>query len=146
VDNREAAQLVTELNATAAGAIRAQLDGAHISFVGGSHGAHSLSITASSRERVMIHWAGYLENNGLRAPWPSLGGKVPERPLQAGDRVLFPSASSSSGYRVGRIERVTRTRVLIAYRFKYQHGQGPESTTWQKIAAVRVVRGLAEKV
>lgn len=34
-----------------------------IVFVGGKDGMHSLVIGASSRERVLAHWAGYVENN-----------------------------------------------------------------------------------
>lgn len=38
-----------------------------IIFVGGAHGPASLTLSVSSRERVLAHWQGYVENNGGKA-------------------------------------------------------------------------------
>jgi hypothetical protein len=95
-----------------------------ISFVGGRFGAHSLCISASSVERVLVHWRGYVKANGLTC------ATLPRLPV-AGDRVLFASASASTamgGQRAGEVLRVTKTRCLVGYRFKYQQSAGPRPT------------------
>lgn len=47
--------------------IRAELRGDRIVFTGGSHGEHSIAAEheISPPERVVAHWSGYLEVNGI---------------------------------------------------------------------------------
>ena len=42
--------------------------GDRITFVGGRHGAHSLSVDVTSEQRARVHWRGYCENNGIMPP------------------------------------------------------------------------------
>jgi len=112
--------------------------GDRITFVGGRHGAHSLSIDVTSEERARLHWRGYCENNGIKLPpvkasTPATSQIVPEA------RVRFTSASSSSGWRLGVVRRVTATRCLIAFRYKCQRGKGARCTTWRKLTEVVLV-------
>ena len=128
----EAAALANTLRASGNNhTIRAEIVGNEwITFVGGSHGCHSLSIPCSSKERVLAHWSGYCANNGVVPP--------PSPPLIAvGHKANFPSASAPNGYRIGVVVKVTRTRCLIEYRYKYQDGVGPCSTKWCKHAEVQ---------
>ena len=82
---------------------------------GGKWGAHALSTKVSSAERLLVHWKGYVENQGLSlgpgytiakpsaALIPHL--KNPDRDYQAGDKIAFSSPSYSGkgahGYRPG---------------------------------------------
>jgi hypothetical protein len=54
-------------------------------------------------------------------------------------RVRFRSASSSSGWRLGVVQRVTATRCLIAFRYKCQCGEGAPCTTWRKLTEIVLV-------
>lgn len=87
-----------------------------IVFTGGAQGTHSLDVGASSPARILAHWEGYRENNGLAA-----------RPTP-GSCVRFPSASAwqAGGYRVGTVLAVGPKRARIAYTFK--HGGKAEAT------------------
>lgn len=87
-----------------------------IVFSGGKDGPHSLDVAASTPERILAHWQGYCENNGLRAA------------PQVGDTVHFPSASAwqAGGYRKGRVLKVGPKRVRVA--FTYKHGGKAETT------------------
>ena len=112
--------------------------GDRITFVGGRHGAHSLSVDVTSEERARVHWRGYCENNGIMLPpvkanAPASSHIVPEA------RVRFRSASSSSGWRLGVVQRVTATRCLIAFRYKCQRGERAPCTTWRKLTEVVLV-------
>ena len=131
----EAAALAVTLRASGNNhTIRAEVVGNEwITFVGGSKGCHSLSIPCSSKERVLVHWAGYCANNGVVLPPPP----PPAPTIAVGRKVNFPSASAPSGYRIGVVVKVTRTRCLVEYRYKYQDGVGPCSTKWCKHTEVR---------
>jgi hypothetical protein len=111
--------------------------GDRITFVGGRYGAHSLSINVTSEERARIHWQGYCEANGITPPsvnaWSPTSRIVPET------RVRFRSASSSTRWRVGVVQRVTATRCLIGFRYDYQRGKGPLQNTWRKLSEVVLV-------
>jgi hypothetical protein len=62
-------------------------EGDQIVMSGGRWGSHSLSAKVSSAERLLTHWKGYVENQGL-----SLGsGYTTERPGAA----LIPHLKSS---------------------------------------------------
>ena len=100
-----------------------------IVFTGGRKGEHSLDVGVSSRERIIAHFLGYIESNGFVTP-------------QAGDGVLFPSASMRGGMRNGKVERVTSTRALVTYR--YGHG-GRGAPKWVPLWELRVAssRGTA---
>jgi len=96
--------------------LRAHVVADRIVFCGGSQGEHSLAFEVSTKERVLAHWGGYVENNGLAVAPVS------------GQKVSFPSASASSmgGWRTGTVLSVGPKRVRIAYRFK--HGGAAETT------------------
>ncbi len=48
--------------------LRADVVGDRIVFSGGRQGSHSIDIGVSSQARVLAHWEGYCENNGMPAP------------------------------------------------------------------------------
>ena len=81
--------------------------GGRVVFSGGLKGDHSIDLLASSPERVLAHWEGYCEANGLLKP-------------KVGQRVEFPSGSSRSGYRFGRVLKVGSKRAVVS--FTYKHG------------------------
>lgn len=83
---------------------------ARIVFSGAKSGEHSLDVYASDEARVLAHWAGYCENNGLHKP-------------QVGQIVAFPSGSAHhwGGFRQGRVIKLGPKRAVIAYRFKNGH-------------------------
>jgi hypothetical protein len=91
--------------------VRADVEGDRIVFSGGREGSHSLAIDVSSPERVLAHWEGYCENNGL--PRPTVGQKV-----------LFVGATGKTY--VGRIVKVGTKRVHLE--FKYRHGGNGKAT------------------
>lgn len=105
-------------------AIPERLRNDRIVFMGGPRGEHSLAISASSPERVLAHWEGYVENAGM---------KVRPKP---GDPVQFFSASASSmgGYRNARVVRVGRTRALLHFRYKTT---GREAEVWVPFSNMR---------
>lgn len=78
-----------------------------ITFTGGKHGPHSIWASVSTAARMEAHFAGYVEANGLKL-----------HEYAVNNRVVFPSSSSSSGTRVGRIVKVTETRVQVEFRYK----------------------------
>ena len=93
---------------------------------GGKYGAHAISTGASSGERLLAHWRGYVETNGY-----SLGpgyttahpGVVTrERDYQPGDRIEFTDAgyTAAGGWRPGTVVRVTPKRVLVDFVYKYE--------------------------
>jgi len=45
------------------GGLKIYRDGKFITMTGGT-GTHSISVPASTGERLLIHWTGYVENNG----------------------------------------------------------------------------------
>jgi len=112
---------------------------------GGKWGPHALSTKVSSAERLLAHWKGYVENQGL-----SLGpgysqllptGASQERNYQPGDKVTFWSASYSAagGWRPGTVVRATPKRVLVAFHYKYEYDKrgrltpgAKPSETWRK--------------
>jgi hypothetical protein len=103
--------------------LRAKVEGDRIVFEGGKFGSHSLAIDVSTEERVLAHWEGYVEANGLTtAP-------------KVGQRVSFPSASAwrAGGFRVGTVEAVGPKRARIAYVF----GHGGKAKTTIPIAKLR---------
>lgn len=54
--------------------LRCVVEGEHFVMLGGKSGAHSLAISATSAERLLAHWRGYLENNGYNPARPTLSG------------------------------------------------------------------------
>ena len=101
---------------------------------GGKWGAHALSAKVSSAERLLVHWKGYVENQGLSLG-PGYSTEKPsatliphlmkgsDRDYQPGDKIAFSSPSYSGkgahGYRPGVVVRATPKRVLVEYSFKY---------------------------
>ncbi len=82
----------------------ATIQGDRIAFVGGRHGQHSLAFEVSTAVRVKAHWAGYCENNGYVRP-------------KIGQTVLFPSSSSPSGRRFGRVISAGPDNLRIQFRY-----------------------------
>lgn len=126
--------------------LSASVEEDRLSFEGGLFGPHGLSISCSSVERAVLHWRGYVEASGLTPTLPAPPAPPPRVVYGRGDLVRFPSASASSmgGTRVGEVIRVTPTRLLLGYRFKYQRGQGRVHETWQRQRDVRMVRCASE--
>ena len=128
------------------GGLRLFREDDQIVMTGGKWGSHSISAKVSSAERLLTHWKGYVENQGL-----SLGPDyAPPKPgaiasdFQPGDKVLFQSASAHKGWRVGTVVRTTPKRVLVEYSFKYdledarRTKQPPRRhQTWKKRDEVR---------
>ncbi len=95
---------------------------ARLVFEGGAYGTHSIDVYASSFQRMVAHWQGYCENNGLvKAPL-------------VGETVSFPSGSASkkAGFRRrGKVVKVTGTRVTVSYTFK-SGKEAARKTVWLK--------------
>lgn len=128
------------------GGLRLFREGDQIVMDGGTWGSHSISAKISSGARLLTHWKGYVENQGL-----TLGpGYAPTRPsalapdYAVGEKVMFQSASAPKGWRSGTVVRVTPKRVLVEYSFKYdlerakKTGQPPRRhEVWKKRDEVR---------
>jgi len=127
-------------------------EGDRIVMAGGKWGSHTLSVSASSAERLLVLWKGYVENNGHSL---GVGYTTAQLPLSAsrervpviGQWVQFPSKSAKSGWRRGQVVKVTPKRALIAYRFNYEreydqkHGMqfDPKTarTAWRKLTEIK---------
>ena len=116
VTNAEADNLIEVLPKP--GGLKIYRDGKFITMAGGKTGTHSISVPASTAERLLIHWTGYVENNGL-----SLG--------QGFDRSKFdPLAQLSRAARVTyRALHDSKSRSLM------------RSSLAQKLGVGRVGRG-----
>ena len=115
------------------GSLRLFREGDQIVMAGGKTGSHSLSAKVSSAERLLAHWKGYVENQGLslgpgytmEKPSPALIPHLKsfERDYQPGDKIAFSSPSYAGkgghGYRPGLVVSTTPARVLVEYSFKY---------------------------
>lgn len=133
-------------------------EGDQIVMSGGKWGPHSISAKVSSAERLLTHWRGYVENQGLSlgpgytterpsvALVPHL--KSSERDYQPGDKIAFSSPSYTGkghhGWRPGVVVRATPKRVLVEYSFKYdlarakRTGEPPHThEVWKKRSEVR---------
>jgi hypothetical protein len=135
------------------GPLRLQREGDWIVMTGGKTGSHEIDTKASSAERLLIHWKGYVENNGYSL---GVGYTTAQLPLSAsrervpvvGQWVSFPSKSAKSGWRRGQVVKVTPKRVLIAYRFNYEreydrkHGlkfdPSDARTAWRKLTEIKI--------
>jgi DNA-binding transcriptional ArsR family regulator len=62
VTNAEADNLIATLPKP--GGLQIYRDGQFITMAGGKHGTHSISVPASTGERLLIHWRGYVANSG----------------------------------------------------------------------------------
>lgn len=89
-----------------------------IVFTGGKFGEHSIDASCSDEARILAHWEGYVEANGLKL--------VPG----VGELVQFPSGSSPTGFRYGRVLKVGPRRAVISFRYYY----GRRSTTTVKLS------------
>ncbi len=140
------------------GSLRLYREGDQIIMEGGKTGSHSITAKVSSAERLLAHWKGYVENQGLSlGPGYTPGRPSPEliphlkssdRDYQPGDKIGFSSPSYSGkgahGYRPGVVVRVTPKRVLVEYSFKYdleraqKTGQPPKRhQVWKKRSEVQ---------
>ena len=140
------------------GSLRLFREGDQIVMAGGAWGSHSLSAKVSSAERLLVHWKGYVENQGLSLgpgytfarPSPTLIPhlKSSDRDYLPGDKIAFSSPSysgkSAHGYRPGVVVRATPKRVLVEYSFKYdleqakKTGQPPRRhQIWKKRSEVQ---------
>jgi hypothetical protein len=114
------------------GGLRLFREGDQIVMDGGKWGSHSISAKVSDGARLLVHWKGYVENQGLTLG-PDYGNTTKPRSasqmggdladLQPGEKILFYSPSYSGknahGYRPGTVVRATPKRVLVEYSFKY---------------------------
>ena len=137
--NAEADALIASLPQP--GNLRLYREGDRIVMDGGKWGSHLISVGVSSAERLLVHWKGYVENQGLslgpgyttERPSPELIPHLKsfERDYQPGDKIAFSSPSYSGkgahGYRPGTVVRSTPKRVLIEYSFKYDLEQAKKA-------------------
>jgi hypothetical protein len=85
---------------------RVQIDTGVIVFSGGKRGPHVLELSHSDEARVLAHWEGYLDANGMLAPTV--------------DQIVdFESTSAPGGLRTGRVTKVGTKRATIAFVYKY---------------------------
>lgn len=85
--------------------LRADVKDGRMVFSGGSQGVHSVDLRVSTLARVLAHWEGYCENNGMPAP-------------RTGEKVTFVGKSGCT-YR-GTVAVTGPKRVLVD--FCYRHG------------------------
>lgn len=146
--NEEAAAVFATLPVPAE--LRLSISGDRITMWGPRWGGHSLSISASTPERVRIHWRGFCENYGYKVeasaahvlhPCPAPAAAPSQRALQPGDRVTVLAGGI---WRRVQVVRVTAKRVLVTFYYKYcydQHGRLSPSATpcirWYKKSEVR---------
>ena len=140
------------------GSLRLFREGDQIVMDGGKTGSHSISAKVSSAERLLAHWKGYVENQGLslgpgytmEKPSPALIPHLKsfERDYQPGDKIAFYEATFSGkgahGFRPGTVVRATPKRVLVEYSFQYdldrakKTGNPPRThQTWKNRSEVR---------
>lgn len=117
--NAEADNLIATLPKP--GGLQLTRKGDEIIMDGGKWGSHSISAKVSNGERLIVHWKGYVENQGLTL---GPGYSSPKQSAQAadyqpGDKVMFQSPSAHKGWRAGTVVRATPKRVLVEYSFKY---------------------------
>lgn len=100
--------------------LEADRDGDYaVVFTGGRWGEAQIWLSVSSDERIIAHFEGYCVANNL-APRPNVG-----------DKVLFPSGSSSTGWRRGKVVSVGPKRATVTYRFKNGREAAPKSVPIQ---------------
>jgi hypothetical protein len=147
--NAEADALIATLPKP--GGLQLYRKGDEIVMDGGKRGGHSIRASVSSGERLLVHWKGYVENNGhtLGPGYTSASPSVSRERIPAvGQMVTFPSKSAKSGTRRGQVVKVTPKRVLIAYRFNYEreydkkHGlkfdPSNARTVWRKLSEIQL--------
>jgi hypothetical protein len=139
------------------GGLRLFREGDRITMDGGKWGPHSLSVPVSNGQRLLAHWKGYVENQGLslgpdygRTEKPRSAAEA-ARDFEPGDKVTFYSASYSAagGWRPGTVVRATPKRVLVEYVYKYVADKvrrerrelrpHEKSQSWRKRSEVRRV-------
>ena len=151
--NTEADALISTLPQP--GGLQIFREGDAIVMAGGKHGAHSINVPVSSAERLLVHWKGYVEDQGLSLgssytrshPRPQAQITTPGGDPLVGQWVSFPSKSSKSGWRRGQVLRVTPKRVLIAFRFNRERDEDRKKglkfdpttarTTWRKLTEIK---------
>jgi hypothetical protein len=150
MSNAEADALIASLPKP--GGLQLSREGDRIMMTGGKWGAHSLSVPASSGERLLVHWKGYVENNGYSLGPSYTTRQLPpsashERVPVVGQWVSFPSGSAKSSWRRGQVVKVTPKRALIAFRFNYERAYDQKRglkfdpsdahTTWRKLTEIK---------
>lgn len=142
--NSEADNLIASLPKP--GGLRLFREDDRIVMDGGKWGAHTLSAKVSNAERLLTHWKGYVENQGLTLGpgYTSPKQSALAADYQPGDKVTFQSASAHKGWRPGVVVRATPKRILVEYSFKYdledarRTGRPPRRhETWKKRDEVR---------
>ena len=106
------------------GGLRLHREDDRIVMTGGKFGDHAISTKASSGERLLTHWRGYVETNGqtLGPGYTKAPVRTYDRDYQPGDRVEFIAAdyAAAGGWRPGTVVRATPKRVLVEFIFKYE--------------------------
>lgn len=95
-----------------------EVEAHRVVFTGGSHGEHSIDLSVSSRERILAHWRGYCEANGV-LPVPRVGQRVAFPRCSRLRRLVGPE-------RTGCVLSVAETTVRVA--FTYAYGRRSERT------------------
>jgi len=85
--------------------LRAKVDDDHFVFIHNGVYQHSLALSTSTEQRILAHWDGFCELRGVK-PNPAIGSTV-----------SFPSGSSPSGRRTGKVVGAGPKRVKISYKF-----------------------------
>ena len=130
--NAEADALIASLPQP--GNLRLYRDSDRIVMDGGKWGAHLINVDVSSAKRLLLHWKGYVENQGLslgpdygrtEAPRSASQMGTDLADFQPGEKILFFSPSYSGkdaqGWRPGTVVRSTPKRVLVEFYYKYQY-------------------------
>ncbi len=85
--------------------LRADVKDGRIVFSGGSQGVHSIDVGISSQARILAHWDGYCENNGMSTP-------------KDGQNVIF--VGSNGKLYKGLVLKAGSKRASVT--FHYRHG------------------------
>lgn len=78
--------------------------GGEIVYAGGKQGEHRIWADVSSAARILAHWEGYCQSNGLRSK-PAVGEKLS---FQRGMFGLWPAV----------VTAVHKSRVTLSYRLR----------------------------
>lgn len=121
MDRKEAEKLCDTFERRAPGRrLRCKLEGDRMVLYGGAYGPHSIDIRTSDAKRAEAHWRGYAEASDLLAP-------------KIGELVQFPSGSSRTGTRYGRVLKVGPKRALVEYRYKHGGKAAPKWVPFQDL-------------
>lgn len=116
-----------------------------ITFHGGQTGPSSLSLSAVDEDRIVTHWLGYCESNGVRVDWVSRGQRVRFIRRRPGPRHRL--STGDTDMEEGVVIYVTPTRCLIEFSRWAIRRDKPrlvsDMRTWRKLADVTTIAEVA---